>query len=195
MSQLNPPGGSDLRELVMSCTAVKQIFSAHDPWLQKYVSELSGKVLYANLTYPVAAAEVALGNTGLDCVLTDERGNQVVTIGTYVGNRLNTQDILNVNRDPNMCFLAIERSEGFSRFTGIGPAYVDWPMEEHTYVERSDYIPWPDQTEETITLRSPWPSQDSETVVPKPKLVLSAPDYEKEAADRLKKLKRDLDEE
>jgi TraM recognition site of TraD and TraG len=194
MSQLNPDGGADLRELVMGCTSVKQVFSARDPWLQKYVSEMSGKVRYANLSYQQNANDLLEGLFGLQYVVKNEDGIPAVEVTDYIGPRLTTQDILDINRDPNMCMLAIERNEAFSCWNGFSPVYVDWPTSEREYDERDNHSDWPKATLETITLESPWPEGSSEVIVPtKPTLAIE--DYKKEATDRLDKLKRDLDDE
>ena len=54
MSQLNPPGGVDLRDLVMQCTHIKQIFGARDPWLMDYISRTSGTTKYYRRGYDVS---------------------------------------------------------------------------------------------------------------------------------------------
>jgi hypothetical protein len=96
-----------------------QIFSARDPWLQRYITDVSGKVLYASVAIPQDARDVAAGRVGPEFAIRDEWGNRPVTVATYLANRLNTQDILDVNRDPNMCLLAIERAENLSRWIGF----------------------------------------------------------------------------
>ena len=51
MSQLNPPGGIDLRDLVMSCTTIKQFWSAREPELRDYISKISGEVGYYDASW------------------------------------------------------------------------------------------------------------------------------------------------
>ncbi len=195
MSQLNPSGGPDLREIVMGCTSVKQVFSARDPWLQKYVAEMSGKVTYANLSYQKEARDVMSGMFGLEGVLENELRQRPVSISTYIGNRLNTQDLLDNNRDPNKCFLAIERSEAFSRWKGFAPVFVDWPMHEIDYEKRSEGMPWPEESPETITLTSPWPATGPEVVVPNATVNISEAEHAQQMVDRLRRIKQDADKD
>ena len=65
MSQLNPPGGVDLRELVMACTAVKQVFGVRDPWMLNYISNTSGTTKYFRRSYNVSAADAIAGTAGV----------------------------------------------------------------------------------------------------------------------------------
>ena len=64
MSQLNPPGGVDVRELFMACTVIKQIFGARDPWLMQYISSTSGATKYFTQSYNVAAENLLAGAVG-----------------------------------------------------------------------------------------------------------------------------------
>lgn len=165
MSQLNPPGGVDLRELVMSCTSVKQVFSARDPWLQKYLADMSGRVRYATHSYDQDPSDIASGLMGIAYAMPDKDGNAYVRVTETAGPRLTSQDILDYNRNDNLCMLAIERAKGFSRWNGFAPVYVDWPMREHEYVRRRDDMPWPAPGEETISIQPDWPEPGEETIV------------------------------
>lgn len=195
MSQLNQAGGTDLRELFMGCTGIKQVFSARDPWLQKYVTDMSGRVRYTNLSYQQNANDLLGGLFGIRHAVKNEFGVPAVEAKEVVGPGLTPQDILDVNRDNNMCMLMIERAEAFSRWIRFAPAYVDWPMQEHEYDDRQHHTPWPIDTPETITTRSPWPVNTRETIVPTKAPVETLEEYRKLTDQRLGNLKRDLDDD
>ena len=195
MSQLNQAGGPDLRELFMGCTGVKQVFSARDPWLQKYVADMSGRVRYANLSYQQNANDLLGGLFGIQHAVKNEASIPAVNISDVSGPGLTPQDILDVNRDNNMCMLMIERAEAFSRWIRFAPAFVDWPMHEIEYEMRSEGMPWPEDSPETITLTSPWPSTGPEVVVPKATVNISESEHAKQMVDRLRQIKQDLDKE
>jgi hypothetical protein len=195
MSQLNQAGGIDLRELFMGCTGVKQVFSARDPWLQKYVADMSGRVRYANLSYQQNANDLLGGLFGIQHAVKNEAGIPAVEVSDVGGPGLTPQDILDVNRDNNMCMLMIERAEAFSRWIRFAPAFVDWPMQEHEYDDRQHNTPWPVETPETITTQSPWPANTRETIVPTRAPVETLEEYRKLTDQRLGDLKRDLDDE
>jgi len=195
MSQLNQPGGVDLRELVMGCTSVKQIFSARDPWLQKYISDMSGRVRYATLSYQQDANDLRDGRFGLEYVIKNEEGVHAVDVSEAIGPGITPQDILDINRDNNMCMFTIERAEAFSRWTRFAPVYVDWPVNEREYDERQHHMTWPEGTAETITMQSPWPEATAETTVATKEPILAFEDYKKLTNKRLDDLKRDLDDD
>jgi hypothetical protein len=191
MSQLKTSKDNDLGEMLITNVATKLIFSARDDWMKKYISENSGKVRYANLSYQVDASSAMNGQIDLEHVLENEEGQRPVTVDTYLGNRINTQDILEVNIDPNRCFLSIERAEAFSRWIGFAEIHVDWPLSELEYDRRDDESLWPAASEETITQKSPWPSASEETITPNPPVVVR-PSVEKQKA-RIKQIKESLD--
>ena len=195
MSQLNQAGGVDLRELFMGCTSVKQIFSARDPWLQKYVADTSGRVRYANYSYQQDAKDLLSGLFGIQHAVKNEDGIPAVETSDIIGPGLTPQDILDINRDNNMCMLMIERAEAFSRWIRFAPAYVDWPMHEQDYDDRQYHTPWPEGTPETITTQSPWPANTPETMTPTRTPVATLEEYKKLTDKRLGELKRELDDE
>ena len=191
MSQLKTSKDNDLGEMLITNVATKLVFSARDDSMKEYIKENSGKVRYANLSYEVDASSAMNEQLDLEHVLENEQGQRPVTVQTYIGDRINTQRILEVNNDPNLCFLAIERAEGFSRWIGFAEIHVDWPLNELEYDRRDDESLWPAASPDTITQKSPWPSGSDETITPKPAVVVR-PTFEKERA-RLKKLKDSLD--
>ncbi len=195
MSQLNQPGGADHRELFMGCTGVKQFFSARDPWTQKYVADSSGRVRYATFSYPQDSNDLLSGFFGIAHTVTNELGVPAVTVTDAVGPGMTPQDILDVNRDNNLCMLMIERAEAFSRWSRFAPVYVDWPMHEPLYEERQHRISWPAESEETITTHSPWPTNGPETIVPTTTPVRTFDEYKRLNDKRLGEMKRGLDDE
>lgn len=131
------------------------------------------------------------GQIDLEHVLENEQGQRPVTVETYIGNRINSQDIIETNIDPNRCFLSIERAEAFSRWIGFAEIHVDWPLNELEYDRRDDESLWPTASADTITQKSPWPSGSDETITPKEAVVIR-PSFEKQKA-RLKQIKDSLD--
>ena len=126
-------------------------FSARDSWLQKYVTEMSGRVRYANLSYQQDSRDLLNGLFGIGNAVKDEQGIPAVNVSEVNGPGLTPQDILDINRDNNMCMLMIERAEAFSRWIRFAPAYVDWPMHEQDYDDRQYRTPWPEATPTNIT--------------------------------------------
>jgi hypothetical protein len=191
MSQLHTSKDNDMREMVWTNVVAKFVFAARDEWLKKAIKENSGKVRYANLTYNVEASAAMNGNLDLGQVLENELGQRPVTITTYLGDRIGDQEIVEVNRDPNRCFLSIERAEAFSRWLGFAQVHVDWPLDERDYDRRDDESLWPAASAETITQRSPWPSASDETITTTP-VITVRPSKEKQKS-RLQQLKDSLD--
>lgn len=177
MSQLAPAGGPDLRELVMSCTCVKQVFSARDPWLQDYLSTVSGRTKYVTLSQAW-----------------DSVKGWIPTYTYTTGPRLSPQDIFDVNRDENLCIATIERGKGLSRTNGYFPLHVDWPLTEQEYQTRTERTPWPPDSSATVTVNPPWPEPTSETIVPEDHPPLSPLDISAAAEAKLRKLREQLDD-
>jgi hypothetical protein len=195
MSQLNQPGGVDLRELIMGCTSVKQIFSARDPWLQRYISDMSGCVRYASFSYDQTLKDVTEGVMGVSGAKTDELTEGLVNVTEVSGPRLTAQDIQDVNRHDNLCILGIERSKGYSRWHGYSPIYIDWSMTQAEYRARSEDLPWPLQTDGTLMIRPEWPAPTAETTVATTHPPLLPPAAPEDMSERLRDLRRRLDEE
>lgn len=163
MSQLNPPGGVDLRELVMSCTVVKQVFGARDPWLLKYISSTSGTTKYFRQSYNVAAADAVAGTVGAHRTCMDRDGTARVNIAEYTGPRLTFQDVLDASQHPNLSLLWTARKEGLTQFEGWFPVHTDWPVSRRQHDEFRRQ-PWPAHTEATTEMSSIWPAETQETV-------------------------------
>lgn len=193
MSQLNPPGGVDLREIVMACTAIKQIFGVRDPWLMDYISRTSGTTRYFSMSYDVLPEYAMAGVVGPDVACPDSDGIPRINIHEYTGPRLTNQDILDASRNRNTSLIWIDRAAGLSRFHGWFPLYTDWPATLADHQRRSQ-LAWPDQSEETITMATYWPSGNEQTIVPTthPRLALTEEDVD--ASAKLRALRRKLEE-
>ena len=165
LSQLAPPGGADLREIVMNSTCIKQYFAARDPWLQDYISKMSGRSRYFSSSYEVSARDAAGGNVGMHAVAPDREGGYRVNISEYIGPRLNSQDLRNIGRDPNQSVVCVERGEGLTQYLDYFPMHTDWPTSESRYEELSEQA-WPAPTDETIVVQSEWP--DAPSVIESP---------------------------
>ena len=188
MSQLNPPGGVDLRELVMVCTCIKQYFSARDPWLQEYISDNSGRTNYFSLGYDQHVEDVMVGNTGAPFAAVDlDDGYAKVRVQEYPGPRLTPQEIQEVSRRDNLCFYSVDHARAMSRHHGFFPMWVDWPMPVAEYRRRQDSIPWPAPTEATIVVAPDWPDDVEAPVTPQPATGATA--------RRLRDMQRRLEEE
>lgn len=186
MSQLNPPGGVDLRELVMTCTTTKQIFSARDPWLQKYISDMSGATKYASLSYEVDAQDVMSGDIRAERAGPGWVNPVPVSVREYMGPRLTLSEIQQFSRMPNVCMFSVEHSRSFSQLMGFFPMLVDYPIPEHEYKRRRDQVPWPNGTAATLEIRPSWPAPRVGTLIPK-----SHPEI-KQPADATQQKLRDL---
>jgi hypothetical protein len=158
MSQLNPPGGVDLRELVMQCTQLKQIFGARDPWLLDYISHTSGITKYYRRGYDLAVADVLGGCVDPARTCADRDGERRVRVQEYTAPRLSRQDILSATADPNVSLMSIGHPTSLCPFQGWFPMYTEWPvpLETHQYYERQ---PWPKKTKETIETKLLWPEE------------------------------------
>lgn len=192
LNQLNPPGGVDLRETVLGNTAVKQVFAANDPWLMEYIQKTSGLAKYFDLGYEISLRRLRLGNVrvGNSLVRLADRLHHL-QVKEHVGPRITVQDVLNVSRDPNVNYIWITRNEGLSRFRGWFPMVTGFPMTKENYLALQQ-MPWPDDSEATITTRPFWPAEDEETITvdSHPELTHPASGFsDEQASEMLKKLK------
>ncbi len=191
ISQLFPPGGPDLRELVTQCTAVKQIFACRDPWTVKHVCAMSGQVKYANFSYETTTDALQQGTLGIPDVLPDKDGVRSVKVVESVGDRLTPQDIQEIGFDPNRCIVAFEQGYGLTQYLGYFPAHVEWTMTK-AEADRRAALPWPAPTDDTITVTPNWPTGNAHTITPNTLPVGSQGDEhrdEENAAVRLERLK------
>ena len=193
MSQLNPPGGVDLRELVMSCTAVKQILSARDPWLQRYISDMSGRVKYFTQAYDQLPEDVMAGFVGPEYAASGRDGVRRISVREYYGPRLTTNDIQDISRHEQLSIVGVEHGKGLSQFHGWFPVHTAWPMSQQAYAFRRDKMPWPSASSATLEIESDWPRGSAETITATNRPAMPIPDETSNLNDRLKQIKGFLD--
>jgi hypothetical protein len=155
MSQLNPPGGVDLRELVPNCTGVKLIDTARDKISKEYVSDLSGHVGYYKASWNQTIPDVAAGR--VSPLYAAAQANQTALLGIQaeIAPRLTHEDLADISRHPNLSIVSIERNTGYSAFLGAFPIHTDWPLSAGEYNRRHLDMPWPGGGLETIVLTHP----------------------------------------
>lgn len=170
LSQLKPPGGVDLTDLVLNCTCIKQVFSARDECTRKYLSAMSGSVGYVNTSWTQFASSVmkedighhrAIFRSGYDPAAAE------VQVTEVIGPRLTDEDIEDFSRNSNCCALGVARNHGYSCFRGMFPVHVDWPLSIEEYGRRSHRMSWPADSQETMSMRPFWPNKSAETIVAK----------------------------
>lgn len=166
MSQLNPPGGVDLRELVSNCTSIKQFWSARDPMLKDHISKISGEVLYYSASWEQKAGNVQQGDIGRQFATAKPDEPAVINIGEVTGPRLTSQDIEDHSRSGNVSIMSVERNAGLCCFQGAFPVHMDWIMSKEEYDRRNLAMGWPAPSEETIVTEGIWPKMSDATVPP-----------------------------
>jgi hypothetical protein len=156
LSQLNPPGGVDLRDLVLNCTAIKQFWAARDPNTREYISQISGEVTNYNASWSQLKRRVLGGEIGRRFAAGTTDEPLMINVSEQVGPRLSSQDIENYSRQPNTSIMAIHRNEGYSCYDGAFPVVTPWAMSKEEYTRRSHEIPWPKESDETIVVTPDW---------------------------------------
>jgi hypothetical protein len=193
MSQLNPPGGPDLREIVMNCSATKSVYGARDPWMMNFISNTSGVVRYYDRKYDLSPDDLRNGRIDAQYACRDREGDVRVGISEYTAPRINSQDILNMNSHPQMSLMWINRFSGLTAFQGWFPLYSDWPISK---TEHEDYrrAPWPQESEETITMKSVWPDQNEYTIIPTNHPPITCSPEELDTDGKLKNIWKEIEE-
>ncbi len=160
MSQLNPPGGVDLRELFLSCTSVKQFWSARDPALKDHISKISGEVNYYSASWQQFKGRVRGGEIGRQFAAPKPEEHPYIQISESPGPRLTSQDLEDHSRQTNTSIVSIERNAGMCCFQGAFPVHMDWIMPEAVYEQRKLELPWPAPSSETIVAEGVWPTMN-----------------------------------
>ncbi len=93
MSQLNPPGGVDLRELVLNCTSVKLIYTARDKMSKEYASDLSGHVGYYKASWNQTLPDVVAGRVSPMYAAAQANQTALLGIQAEIAPRLTHEDI------------------------------------------------------------------------------------------------------
>ncbi len=192
MSQLNPPGGVDLRELVQNCTCIKLIFSTRDPHTKQYLSDISGEVGYYDATWTQFVPRVRQGNVGKHVAVYYGDELPLCQVRQEIGPRLTAEDINDLSRHPNRCAISIERNEGYSINLGAFPVHMDWVMPKSEYERRNNDIPWPAGGDATISIEPLWPQPNEETIVTE---FHPLPDAREQPLDKLIELRKLLEGE
>jgi hypothetical protein len=151
MSQLTQEGGADLRELVLANTVVKRYHSARDLESQKYIAAVSGRSSYFELGWDQLKRR-AIGQGIVDSSYACTAPDGVMRVGVQqsVGDRVEIEEIADMNRRMNQSFMLVERSEGLTQLNGGFIMHSDWPVDQKTF-ERRDAAPWPSQPNETLS--------------------------------------------
>ena len=170
-SQLNPPGGLDLREIVDSCTAVKLYFGARDPATRKHLAEISGEVGYVDASWQQFVPDLMSGHLGIRHAVKIEPDAAVATVREQIGPRLADDDIQAINHRSNLAAIAIERFEGLTQFRGAFPIHLDYIVSKKKH-EILDSKPWPEADERTIVTQSRWTEDDANQRPPKEPLTV-----------------------
>lgn len=157
LSQLNQPGGVDLRELMLNCTVFKQFWATRDPFERDYISKISGEVAYVSASWDQRRHTVLGGLFGREFVAArGDDQDRLVSISEQVGPRLTAQDIDNFGRLSNVSITAIQRNSGFSCYDGAFPVRTEWAMPESEYKRRSLKMAWPEKTNATVVVDPEW---------------------------------------
>ncbi len=190
MSQLDQPGGTDLRPIFMDCTATKMFFSARDPWLIDYLSKTSGQVKYYRRSYQLSPDDVLRGDVTFRRTAPDRDGLLRVGVQEYFGPRLTPEHIQEYSRQQNLSLLSIQRTEGVTQYSGIFPVYNQWPVSigRHRRHERAS---WPEKNQATITMENLWPYEAEGTIRPDSHPEVALPE-ELKANKRLDQISRRL---
>ena len=195
MSQLNPPGGVDLRELVSNCTCVKQIFTARDMQSKKFISDLSGRVGYYSPSWKQLPADVVARpsvSRPRDC---QPGFVPLVDIRQEIGPRLTDEDIADINRTRTAAWSPSNEMRAAAPSSVPFPSTRIGPSAKTEYDERHLDMPWPAGTDATIELAPFWPAPNDDTIVPTHHPALAGPGDGPDATERLREMKRRLDME
>lgn len=186
LSQLYPPGGSDLRQLVLDNTVIQQYFSARDPESVRHIMNLSGETGYYGASWKQFASDVQAGNVEIKNATFNplREPEPIIDITQEVGPRLSAEDIADISRDPLSCIMNVGRAEGYASYRGAFPVRVDFTMTEREHFNRSRAA-WPRLSQNTIELKPFWPEPNKDTVVPTthPGLVAPGQSFDNAARD------------
>lgn len=187
MNQLNPPGGPDLRELMMQCSATKILLDARDPWTLDYISRTSGQAKYYGPKYDLPLDNLLRGEVGLQYTAPNRDGQRHVSVSEYVGPKLNSQDILNVSFDPDLCLTWIARAAGLCPFRGWFPMRTEWPVTKAAH-DLYQTTPWPETTEEMILPPALWPKDEEDPAAITQVPIKALPQSDKGTDEALKRI-------
>ncbi|MFO0979945.1 MAG: type IV secretory system conjugative DNA transfer family protein [Planctomycetaceae bacterium] len=194
LSQLKPTGGTDLRDLVLNCTAVKQFFGARDPYTVDYLMKLSGETTYYKAGWKQSLPTVLNNDVKLENAAYNPQTETqpYVSLSAEPGPRLTAAEIADISRHPNRCIVSIARAQGYSCYAGAFPVHVEYPITKSEFQRRNSSIPWP-EAEGTIRVTPFWPTAPaSANQVPSGSLSTNL--TESTPPDRLQRLLEEMDE-
>jgi hypothetical protein len=154
LSQLRGKG-VDILNLVESCTAFKQLFTAADKDTSDMLTRLSGEGMFH-----VAAWEELIDkriNDKPDHVFDITQASDAnpsnmakVRVNENSSPRLEQNTIIEVSADQFGSFVRFAQSSGFTRFSGyVTPIICEYHLSEDEYKSRAE-SPWPEPTDETL---------------------------------------------
>ena len=156
LSQLKSKG-VDIMTLVDSCTAFKQVFTAHDLNSMQLLEQISGEALYhlAGWTEYVDRRV----NERSDHVFAIEHApdatvEQMAQVNVHEGQgpRMERNTVIEVSADQFGSFVRFAQSSGFTRFSGyVTPIISEYHVSEEEFRFRAN-APWPDESSETLTV-------------------------------------------
>lgn len=152
LDQLSPPGGGNFRQLVLNCTGVKQWFAVRDPESQDYLSKISGKVAQVEASWKLAATDFFSGRLSPAFASPNRDGLFEFQARMTPANRLDPEDISEINREQTVSVLIAERNEGYTQFVGpvaIGSEYAV-SAEEYDWLNNESH--WPQDEAGTMTI-------------------------------------------
>ena len=154
LSQLSGKG-VDLLNLVESCTAVKQVFTAPDKETIEMLSRFSGEGLYHQAGWR-ELLDRRVDDKRDDTFSmkraypTDPTSMAITTVSEHNAPRLDVNTIIEVSADPLGSFVRFAQSSGFTRFSGyVTPILSEYHISEDEYKARAS-TPWPTLSDETL---------------------------------------------
>ncbi len=156
LSQLRNKG-VDILALVDSCTAFKQIFTAHDINTMQLLEQISGEAQYHTARWTEyidrRVDERADGVFGIEHA-PEFVPEQMAAVNVQEGEgpRLERNTIIEVSADQFGSFVRFAQSSGFTRFSGyVTPLISEYHVTQDEYRFRAN-APWPGESSETLTV-------------------------------------------
>jgi len=159
LDQLNPPGGGNFQQLVLNCTSVKQWFAVRDPESQDYLSKISGKVPQVETSWRLGADDFAKALFSPVFAEPDDKGLTSFQMRMTSAERLDAEDISDINREQNQSVLIVERNHGYTQFVGPLAVASEYALSEAEYDWFNNEAHWPMEEEGTICIAPDGPKE------------------------------------
>lgn len=159
LDQLNPPGGGNFQQLVLNCTTVKQWFAVRDPESQDYLSKISGKVPQVEASWRLGPVDFAKALFSPVFAEPDDKGVTSYQMRMTSVNRLDAEDISDINREQNQSVLIVERNHGYTQFVGPLAVASEYALSEAEYDWFNNEAHWPMDEEGTICIAPDGPAE------------------------------------